>query len=81
MKNQIILTETQRITIETFLQNSKGEFLWLYNFVGGGFNDVWALTVDEAYEKAYSGANFNSFRKATEWTRKEQDRMGYLMTC
>lgn len=80
MKNQIIETETQRITIETFLQNSKGEFNWLYNFTDGGFNDVWAVTKKQAIEKAYSGAIPSSFRKATNETSEQQNKNGWMMT-
>lgn len=78
--------ESMRVTVEHFVQNSKGEYQFLFTFVGGGFNSVFAFNKQAAIEKAkkeFSGLTVNesSFVKATEEMSREQDRMGVMMTC
>ena len=36
---------------EKLFKNTNGEFLYLFNWVGGGFNDVWAPNKKEAYRR------------------------------
>ena len=32
---------------ENLLKNSKGQYRYLFNWVGGGFNDIWAKNLVE----------------------------------
>lgn len=61
-----------------------GEKLYLFNFIGGGFNDVWAKTKAEAIKKAKSlysiPVNPASFRTCTFEQYQEQNRLGWMMS-
>jgi len=67
-------------------QHHTGKTLWLFNWNGGGFNDVFAFTKKEAIAEARKSSNTlvpdeKSFRKATPKTAAEQDKLGWMMTC
>lgn len=87
MKKTVVETDDTRVTTEYFLKNKRGEYNWLFNWTGGGFNDVWAKTKKEAEIAANKlggttlKPNLQTLRKATEETSRAQDREGYLMTC
>lgn len=66
---------------ENLLKNSKGQYRYLFNWVGGGFNDIWAKNLIE-FEKELKlqfGANglkvdYRTLRKCTPTQSKEWDR-------
>jgi len=61
------------------IKNDKGEYLWIFNWVGGGGNEVWAKTIKDAIERA-NGTSSNlvvdvgTLKKATEEIKKTFDR-------
>jgi hypothetical protein len=80
---------------EKLYRSVNGDYLYLFNWIGGGFNDVWAFNVKEARdivkkereesEKKYPThvklvADPKSFRKATRKMADDQNRMGWMMT-
>jgi hypothetical protein len=80
---------------EDFLVNKFGEYNWLFNWEGGGFNDVWEKTKEKAIarvdaERKQSKIDYpthkelkaipSSFRKATRVSSNAQDRAGYMMS-
>jgi hypothetical protein len=81
---------------EKLYRNVNGEYLYLFNWIGGGFNDVWAPSKREAYarvmreqkehEKKYPThvklrPDYKSMRKCTYSQYQEQNRMGWMMSC
>jgi len=76
-----------KITVEKYVRkHGTGEYLWLLNFKGGGFNDIWGHTLEDAIKNArekftseHTQVDESSLRKATERTSREQDRMGWMM--
>jgi hypothetical protein len=78
------LSDDVQINITPYRKNKDGEFNWLFNFKGSGFNDVWAKTKDEAIANAKSEfrseVDETSFRKATEESWDAQNRMGWMMS-
>lgn len=54
--------------------NNKLDYLnsrhgWLFNFMGGGWNSMWAYTEEEAIQEAlkkYNDVNINTFRLKTD---------------
>jgi len=74
------------ITIRKFYKDSSGQFLWLFNFESGGFNDVWAKTKERAIEKATAEYDTlipkaDSFRKCTFEEYQAQNKAGHMMSC
>ena len=80
---------------EKLIRGKEGQYNYLFNWIGGGFNDVWAFNVKEARniikkqckdsEIKYPThvklvADPKSFRKATRKMSDEQNRMGWMMT-
>ena len=80
---------------EKYLQNKDGEYNWLFNWIGGGFNDTWAKTKEEAIAKVEKEreeikkkypthvelkADPKSFRKATQESADAQNRAGWMMS-
>jgi len=65
------------------VKNSKGEFLWLFNFLPEGFNDVWAKTKAQAIKKAKTEFSFpvkeDSFRTCTQKEADDQNRSGWSL--
>ena len=73
------------IQIRKFYKDAEGDFLWLYNFEGGGFNDVWAKTKEQAVAKASKSFSTlipkaDTFRKCTWEEYQAQNRMGNMMS-
>ena len=69
---------------EKLLRNTKGEYNYQFLFIGGGFNNVWAINKLEAIKIAKQKfpsmkVQENSFLKATPKMRKEQDLVGWMM--
>jgi hypothetical protein len=80
---------------EKLYRSVNGDYLYLFNWIGGGFNDVWAPSKREAYakvmreqkehEKKYPTRvklrpNYKSMRKCTYSQYQEQNRMGWMMS-
>ena len=80
---------------EKLLRNQKGEYLYLFNWQGGGFNDVWASNKKEAYKlvvnerKEWEEKNptyaklrpvYDSMRRATFSEYQEQNKLGIMMS-
>ena len=79
---------------EKLLKDKDGRYNYLFNWIGGGFNDVWAFNVKEArniikkqretFENenpkfAKLVADPKSFRRATRKMSDEQNKMGWMM--
>ena len=68
-----------------YLRNSKGEFRYCFNWIGGGFNDEWAKTKAEAIKKAESGTSLRVDRSTCSRVTEEQSRVwdyhSTLATC
>jgi len=71
---------------ETLLKNHRGQYRYLFNWIGGGFNDVWASDLKEFKSeiKRQFGdcdlkVNYNTVHKATPTRSEEWDRMGNMM--
>ena len=83
------------MTTEKLLRDKDGRYNYLFNWIGGGFNDVWAFNVKEAREivkkrreeaeKKYPlnvklVADPKSFKRATRKMSDEQNKLGWMMT-
>jgi hypothetical protein len=71
---------------EALLKNSRGQYRYLFNWVGGGFNDIWAKDLNEfksELKRQFPGSavNYDTLYKATASQSREWDRMGWMMTC
>lgn len=79
---------------EKLFKNQQGEYLYLFNWTCGGFNDVWAPSKKEAYRrvtnerKVWEAKNptyvklrpdFKSMRRCTYSQYQSQNRMGWMM--
>jgi hypothetical protein len=69
---------------ESLLKNSKGQYRYLFNWVGGGWNDIWALDLKEfksELNRQFPGStvNYDTLYKATPTQAKEWDRLGNMM--
>lgn len=69
---------------ESLLKNSKGQYRYLFNWVGGGFNDIWAKDLVEFKSELKrqfpsSVVNYDTLHKATPTESREWDRMGNMM--
>jgi len=80
---------------EKLYRNGNGEYLYLFNWIGGGFNDVWAPNKREAYkrvmkerkesEEKYPGGtklrpDYDSMRRCTYSQYQEQNKMGWMLS-
>lgn len=80
---------------EKLFRNVQGEYLYLFNWTCGGFNDVWARTKKEAYrlvvdERKISEEqnpshsklrpDYKSMRRCTYSQYQEQNSMGWMMS-
>jgi hypothetical protein len=71
---------------EALLKNSRGQYRYLFNWVGGGWNDIWAKDLvefkSELKRQFPSGVvDYGTLHKATPTESRKWDRMGHLMTC
>ena len=69
---------------ETLLKNSKGQYRYQFNWVGGGFNDIWAKNLKEFKSElkrqfGNSKVDYNTLYKATASEAKSWDRAGDMM--
>lgn len=67
-----------------FVVNSNGENRWLFNFVGGGFNDIWCKggkrkAIKLAQAKYTYPINVESFNKATEKSSQTWNMNAHMM--
>lgn len=77
-KNTTMLKKAKK---ENLLKNSKGQYRYLFNWIGGGFNDIWAKNLTEFRSElkrqfGTSGlkVNYDTLRKCTPTQSKEWDR-------
>ena len=76
-------------------RNLTGEYLYLFNWIGGGFNDVWAPSKREAYAKVMRERKkheneypthvklrpeYESMRRCTYDEYQQQYRMGWMLS-
>ena len=71
---------------EALLKNSRGQYRYLFNWVGGGWNDIWAKDINELKSELNRQfptgvVDYGTLHKATPTESRNWDRMGYLMTC
>ena len=80
---------------EKLFRNSNGEYLYLFNWKCGGFNDVWAPNKREAYRRVMNERkkweakypdhsklrpDYDSMRRCTYSQYQEQNKMGWMMS-
>ena len=70
---------------EKFIRNSKGEYRYQFNWIGGGFNDIWAKNLKEfrsEVKRRFGNGlkvNYDTLHKATESGARSWDRVGNMM--
>ena len=71
---------------EKLLKNSKGQYRYQFNWVGGGFNDVWAKNLKEfkvELKRRFGNSNlevdYKTLHKATESAARSWDKAGNMM--
>jgi hypothetical protein len=71
---------------EKLLKNSAGQYRYLFNWVGGGFNDIWAKNLKEfkselkrRFPNSKLEVNYNTLHKATASGSEEWDVAGNMM--
>jgi hypothetical protein len=82
------------MTKEKLYQNEKGDYLYLFSWVNGGFNDVWAPNKREAYNRVVKERkewekknpthvelrpDYKSMRRCTYSQYQEQNKKGWLL--
>ena len=82
------------MTKEKLFRNASGEYLYLFNWIGGGFNDVWATSKKEAHRRIIQERkeselkypdnvklrpDYKSLRKCTYSQYQEQNKLGWMM--
>jgi len=80
---------------EKLYKNVNGEFLYLFNWIGGGFNDMWASNKKEAYSRVMNERkdweeknptytklrpDYKSMYRCTHSEYQTQNRLGWMMT-
>lgn len=70
---------------EKLLKNSNGQYRYLFNWVGGGYNDVWACNLTEfkvEIKRRFPNSNlevdYNTLYKATRSEADAWDKMADL---
>ena len=69
---------------EKLLKNSKGQYRYQFNWIGGGFNDIWAKNIIEFMAEVKrqfgdSKVDYTTLHKATESSAREWDKAGNMM--
>jgi hypothetical protein len=71
---------------EKLLKNSKGQYRYQFNWMGGGFNDIWAKNIIEfmaEVKRQFGNSNlkvdYTTLHKATESSAKSWDKAGNMM--
>jgi hypothetical protein len=82
------------MTKEKLYRSTNGDYLYLFNWIDGGFNDVWAPTKKEAYkrimeerkqsESKYPSLvklrpDYKSLRRCTYSQYQEQNKLGWML--
>jgi hypothetical protein len=69
--------------IETLLKNHTGQYRYQFNWIGGGFNDIWAKNLTEfkselkrKFGNTSLQVNYDSLHKATDSTARKWDKAG-----
>jgi hypothetical protein len=75
-----------RAKYERLLKNSKGQYRYQFNWVSGGFNDIWAKNLKEfkselkrQFGNSNLDVNYNTLHKATASSSKQWDDAGNMM--
>jgi hypothetical protein len=71
---------------EKLLKNSKGQYRYQFNWIGGGFNDIWAKNLKEfrsELKRQFGNSSvildYSTLHKATESEARRWDRAGNMM--
>jgi hypothetical protein len=69
---------------EPLLKNSKGQYRYQFNWIGGGFNDIWAKNIIEFMAEVKrqfgdSKVDYTTLHKATASEAKSWDDAGNMM--
>lgn len=71
---------------EKLLKNSKGQYRYQFNWIGGGFNDIWAKNIIEfmaEVKRQFGNSNlkvdYTTLHKATASSAKSWDDVGNMM--
>ena len=71
---------------EKLLKNSKGQYRYQFNWVSGGFNDIWAKNLKEfkvELKRQFGNSNldvdYNTLHKATESGARSWDKAGNML--
>jgi hypothetical protein len=69
---------------EKLLKNSKGQYRYQFNWIGGGFNDIWAKNIIEFMAEVKrqfgdSKVDYTTLHKATASSAREWDKAGNIM--
>ena len=71
---------------EKLLKNSKGQYRYQFNWVSGGFNEIWAKNLKEfkvELKRRFGNSNldvdYNTLHKATESGARSWDRAGNML--
>ncbi len=75
-----------RAKYETLLKNSKGQYRYQFNWVEGGFNDIWAKNLKEfkaEFKRQFGNSNldvdYKTLHKATESGARSWDTAGNML--
>jgi hypothetical protein len=75
-----------RAKYERLLKNSKGQYRYQFNWVSGGFNDIWAKNLKEfkvELKRRFGNSNldvdYKTLHKATESGARSWDRAGNML--
>ena len=75
-----------RAKYERLLKNSNGQYRYQFNWVSGGFNDVWAKNLKEfkvELKRRFGNSNldvdYKTLHKATESAARSWDKAGNMM--
>ncbi len=79
---------------EKLFRNTQGEYLYLFNWTCGGFNDVWAPSKKEAYRRVVNDRkewetknptyaklrpDYKSMRRCTYTQYQQQNSLGWSL--
>ena len=75
-----------RAKYERLLKNSKGQYRYQFNWVSGGFNDIWAKNLREfkvELKRQFGNSNldvdYKTLHKATESGARSWDKAGDML--
>ena len=75
-----------RAKYEKLLKNSKGQYRYQFNWVSGGFNDVWAKNLNDfksELKRQFGNSNldvdYKTLHKATESGARSWDKAGDML--